>query len=175
SKKILALQQVDLKLMSEPGVGSTFYFVQTFPKAEPEAQPVPVVAASLAEKPLEDIQVLIVEDNKMNIMVAEKFLKRWGAHTEVALNGREALDKLDATRHELVLMDLHMPVMDGYEATRQLRERGETLPIIALTASIAQESQSKIFSNGFNDIVVKPFNPDDLLNAILTYVKPKVK
>jgi signal transduction histidine kinase/ActR/RegA family two-component response regulator len=175
SKKILALQQVDLKLISEPGVGSTFYFVQTFPKAEPEAQPVPVADVSLTEKPLEDIQVLIVEDNKMNIMVAEKFLKRWGAHTEVALNGREALDKLDATRHELVLMDLHMPVMDGYEATRQLRERGETLPIIALTASIAQESQSKIYSNGFNDIVVKPFNPDDLLRAILTYVKPKVK
>ncbi len=77
-----------------------------------------VTEESKLEKPLEGVFILIVEDNKMNIMVAENFLKRWGASSEVASNGKEALEKIDPNRHDLILMDLHMPIMDGYEAIR---------------------------------------------------------
>jgi CheY-like chemotaxis protein len=67
-------------------------------------------------------------------------------------------------------MDLHMPVMDGYEATTLLRKRGETLPIIALTASTPKEVEGEAFAAGLNDVVVKPFNPDDLYRVILQHV-----
>ncbi|GAB3175698.1 ATP-binding protein [Telluribacter humicola] len=177
SKRILELQQVDLHLTSEPNVGSTFYFTQTFPLApvvEAVAKPV-VPTATLSEKPLEDVHILIVEDNKMNVLVAQNFLKRWGATSDVAANGKEALTKLDPSRHDLVLMDLHMPVMDGYEATRLLRERGESIPIIALTASIAQEVEGRVYSIGFNDIVVKPFNPNELLRVIAAHAPERNK
>jgi CheY-like chemotaxis protein len=69
-------------------------------------------------------------------------------------------------------MDLHMPVMDGYEATVLLRKRGETLPIIALTASTPKEVESEAFAAGLNDVVVKPFSPDELYRVILQYVQP---
>ncbi|WP_247233025.1 ATP-binding protein [Telluribacter sp. SYSU D00476] len=176
SKRILELQQVDLHLDSEPGVGSTFYFTQTFPLAPVVEVTKPVVSTvPTTEKPLEDVRILIVEDNKMNVLVAQNFLKRWGATSEVATNGKEALAKLDPSRHDLVLMDLHMPVMDGYEATRLLRERGESIPIIALTASIAQEVEGRIYSIGFTDIVVKPFNPNELLRVIAAHAPQKNK
>ncbi|WP_221307369.1 ATP-binding protein [Rhabdobacter roseus] len=173
SKRILELQGVTLRVASEVGVGSTFYFTQTFPLAHElpteKPSPPPVTAS---EKPLEGVSILVVEDNSMNILVVQNFLKRWGAESEVAKNGQEALDLLDPSRHQLVLMDLHMPVMDGYEATRRLRERGETLPIIALTASMALDVTEKVLAIGINDVVVKPFNPNHLLQVISHYVKP---
>jgi CheY-like chemotaxis protein len=89
---------------------------------------------------------------------------------DVAGNGQEALEKLDSQRHRLVLMDLHMPVMDGYEATVLLRKRGETLPIIALTASTPKEVESEAYAAGLTDIVVKPFNPEDLYGIILQHL-----
>jgi CheY-like chemotaxis protein len=85
----------------------------------------------------------------------------------VALNGQEALDKIDTSRHRLVLMDMHMPVMDGYEATRRLRERGITIPIVALTASLPREVDDRVKDTGIDDIVVKPFVPDNLFRVIL--------
>ncbi|HEV7347789.1 response regulator [Telluribacter sp.] len=173
SKKILEMQEVDLHLISELGAGSTFYFTQTFPLAPTAEIAKPEAPAPQAEKPLQGKNILIVEDNSMNILVAQNFLKRWGAQSEVARNGKEALELLDNTRHDLVLMDLHMPIMDGYESTRLLRERGETIPIVALTANIAQEVEGRVYSIGFNDIVVKPFNPNDLLRVIVGYVQQK--
>jgi CheY-like chemotaxis protein len=92
---------------------------------------------------------------------------------DVAINGVEALEKLNPQLHSLVLMDLHMPVMDGYEATALLRKRGETLPIIALTASTPKEVESEAFAAGLNDVVVKPFSPDELYRVILQYAQPQ--
>lgn len=194
-KRILELQNVELCLRSEPGNGSTFWFTQSFELAptpalvasavSPDsvangrAKPLDGVEALLADgprqrphahpqaaKPLAGVEVLLVEDAPMNVLVAKGILGRWGAGVEVATNGKEALDKLDSRRHRLVLMDLHMPVMDGYEATTRLRERGETLPIIALTASLAFEVREKVRSTGLNDIVVKPFKPEELLRVL---------
>jgi signal transduction histidine kinase/CheY-like chemotaxis protein len=169
SKRILELQGIELHLESEPDKGSVFYFSQTFEILNRQLE----ITPSKIEKelPLENVKILVVEDNPMNILVLQNFLKRWGAISEVAQNGQLALEMLDPSRHQLILMDMHMPVMDGYEATKQLRNRGETIPIVALTASVALNIEDRMYGIGINDIVIKPFAPEKLLNVILQYVK----
>ncbi|WP_149242274.1 response regulator [Dyadobacter sp. 32] len=172
SKRILELQGIELQLNSVLGKGSKFFFVQTFPILK-EKERETVLPAKEAPLPLSGVQILIVEDNPMNVLVLQNFLKRWGAISEVAHNGQEGLDLLDTSRHQIILMDLHMPVMDGYEATKNIRTRGEAIPIIALTASVALDVEHDVFAIGINEIVVKPFVPDNLLSVILSFVTPK--
>lgn len=171
-KRLLALQGIVLHLKSDDGKGSEFYFTQTFHKSfseeiktEDQADQVPTEES----KPLTGISVLLVEDNEINILVAKTFLQRWGATIDVAVNGQEALDKLDVNRHRLILMDMHMPVMDGYEATRRLRNMGVEIPIVALTASLPREVEDRVKNVGITDIVVKPFVPDELFRIVLHY------
>jgi CheY-like chemotaxis protein len=104
-------------------------------------------------------------------MVAQSLLERSGAIVDVAENGEVALEKIRPGKYSIALMDLNMPVMDGYEATRKLRARGETLPIIALTASLPAEVEKDVQRAGLTDIVVKPFNPDELFRVILAHIK----
>jgi signal transduction histidine kinase len=169
-RRILALQNVVLHLESEPGKGSRFYFTQPFrkmttlPEKQQDNQPLS------NDKPLQDVCILLVEDNAMNVLLAKSVLERLGATVDVADNGQEAIDKLDSTKHRLVLMDLQMPVMDGYEATRIIRERNETLPIIAITASLAQEVGDRAQVAGLNEILVKPYNPTNLMWVILRHL-----
>ena len=120
-------------------------------------------------KPLEGKSILLVEDNEVNILVAKTFLSKWGASIDIAQNGQEAIQLFDEQKHSIVLMDMHMPIMDGYEATRILRERGVKTPIIALTASLPREIEDRIKNTGINDIVVKPFIPSELFKLILHY------
>ncbi|HVU55115.1 MAG TPA: ATP-binding protein [Puia sp.] len=173
TKRILELQGVALQLNSEPGKGSEFYFIQTFPFSH-EAIGGREKSANYTyrDQLLKGITILLVEDNPLNVLVAQTMLENCGATVDVATNGLEALDKLDASRHRLVLMDLHMPEMDGYEATILLRKRGETLPIIALTASTPKEVESEAYAAGLTDIIVKPFDPDDLYRVILQHAGP---
>ena len=173
TKRILELQEVPLQLYSQPGKGSEFFFTQTFPfSMEAIDEKEESFNTDEKEQTLKGICLLLVEDNPLNVLVAQTMLENSGATVEVAGNGLEALEKLDATRHRLVLMDLHMPEMDGYEATIMLRKRGETLPIIALTASTPKEVESEALAAGLTDIVVKPFNPDDLYRVILQHAGP---
>ncbi|MXV16014.1 ATP-binding protein [Hufsiella ginkgonis] len=171
-KRILELQHSSLQLQSDEGIGSEFFFVQTFEKSirtrgqETRENSLP----KEEDKPLTGVCILLVEDNPMNVLVAQSFLKKWGAATDVAQNGREALDKLDTDRHKLVLMDLHMPLMDGYEASKRMRASGVTIPIIALTANLPNEIEQEVTATGINDIVVKPFLPDELYRKVLHYV-----
>lgn len=171
SKKILELQDSSLQLISEEGVGSIFYFIQTFDKAGniPEAVDVNV-KPDATDKLLDGISILLVDDNPMNVLVAQTYLKRWGAATDVATNGQEALDKLDTSKHRLVLMDLQMPVMDGYESTKKMRLNGVNIPIIALTANLPKDVEDEAYNTGFDDIVMKPFLPDELHSKVLHYV-----
>jgi len=173
SKKILEMQGARLQLKSKPGEGSTFYFIQTF---ELTNEPAGAGSrnnsnASLEIKELQGVEILLVEDNPLNVMVAKAFLERCGAIIDIAVNGEEGIEKFDASRHRIILMDLEMPIMDGYEATRLLRKAGETLPVIALTASLPKEVASEVYAAGLTDIIVKPFNPDDLFRVILQHLK----
>jgi signal transduction histidine kinase/CheY-like chemotaxis protein len=168
TKKILEMQGVILQLKSEPGKGSEFYFTQTFVFGkEGIGEDRGLIQQADQRQLLLGIGILLVEDNPLNVLVAQTMLENSGARVDVASNGLEALEKLDSTRHRLILMDLHMPVMDGYEATILLRKRGEVLPIIALTASTPKEVECEAFAAGLNDVVVKPFDPDDLFRVIL--------
>ncbi|MBO9199679.1 MULTISPECIES: response regulator [Niastella] len=172
TKRILDLQGVVLNLKSEPGKGSVFFFAQNFALSnEQVATEDQSNAPIVSDKLLQDVHILVVEDNPFNIMVAQSLLERSGAIVEVATNGEEALEKIGPGKYHLILMDLNMPVMDGFEATRRLRARGITLPVIALTASLPAEVEKDVQSAGLTDIVVKPFNPDELFRVLLKHLK----
>ena len=171
-KKLLDLQGSRLDLESEPGKGSVFYFTLHFPVVHKVVVPVQQTTDSLPSedsKPLTGIHILLVEDNEVNILVAKTFLNKWGASVDIAINGQQAVDMLNTQKHKLVLMDMHMPVMDGYEATRIIRSRGIHIPIIALTASLPKEVEENIQYEGMDDIIVKPFAPMELFKIILHY------
>ncbi|MES1220659.1 MAG: ATP-binding protein [Bacteroidota bacterium] len=172
TKKILELQNTQLHVHSEPGKGSHFYFTQIFPVSFENAgiKNENTAMANGNAHALNGLSILLVEDNPLNVVVAQTILEKCGASIDVACNGLEALSLFDSRKHQLVLMDLHMPVMDGYEATRQLRARGEKLPIIALTASTPKEVESEAYAAGITDIVVKPFDPEDLYRIIRHYI-----
>jgi signal transduction histidine kinase len=176
AQSILALYNSRLTLESKPDEGACFYFDLWLEESDEAITEVVQSQEDLLDnlqlgKPLQNKHILLVEDNALNVMVAKSFLQRWGAYIDVANHGEEALEKLNAQKHQLVLMDLHMPVMDGYEATRRLRARGESLPIIALTASLPKDVEHEAFAAGVNAVVVKPFDPDDLRQTIVRFLQ----
>lgn len=94
-----------------------------------------------------------------------------GGSVDVAGNGQDALDVLNPAKHKLVLMDLQMPVMDGYESARHMRERGETVPIIALTADTNLDVDQHIQAYGLNGVLTKPLQAEPLLELLLRWLK----
>jgi CheY-like chemotaxis protein len=105
------------------------------------------------------VKVLLVEDYSINIKVATKFLERWKIEIDVAENGLIATEKFEIGKYDIILMDIQMPIMDGYTATQKIREKDTNIPIIALTASANFNNQDKAFTVGMNDYVTKPFIP----------------
>lgn len=126
-------------------------------------------------KNLSGLKVLVAEDNKINQVIARKFLEKWEIRTIVVNNGQEALDQIYQEKFDVILMDIHMPELDGIEATRMIRQSTNPviadLPIIALTASALEEEIKLIMEAGMNDIVTKPFDPITLYQMIARYHK----
>ncbi len=168
TRRLLNLQGVELQLNSEEGKGSEFYFVQEFQTGAPQEEPTVPAVPEDAPLPLQNFSVLLVEDNKINVLVAQKFLSRWGLLVDVAYNGAEAVELAKGKVYDVVLMDLQMPVMDGYEAARRIRQLGYKGPIIALTASTLVEEGYKLKQNGMDDHILKPFDPQDFYNRLLS-------
>ncbi|MFA5819572.1 MAG: ATP-binding protein, partial [Bacteroidales bacterium] len=173
-KKLIELQGGTITVESEPKKGSTFRFVISLGVSEKGSQ------TQTAESPenytgLEDKRILVVEDNKINFFVANRFLIGWGITVTHAENGQLALDILERKDFDLILMDLHMPIMDGIEATRIIRNsenpKIRNIPIVALTAAIMSESYDEIDDLNINDYVLKPFNPHDLFERIRKHIK----
>ncbi len=172
SKRILELQSSSLKVMSEEGKGAVFYFIQTFQKIDAHHEHSIVQnIVKKDEQQLNGTSILLVEDNDLNIMVAKSFLQNWGAGVDVAKNGQEALELLDVQKHQLILMDLNMPIMDGYTAAKRMRELGIDIPIVALTANNKKDIEKQVISFGMNDIIAKPFLPDELFQKVIQYIK----
>ncbi|MGJ0297691.1 response regulator [Aliarcobacter cryaerophilus] len=119
------------------------------------------------------IKVLLVEDNEINQEVASVFLKKANIEVDIANNGLEAVNmhKENQNKYDLILMDLQMPILSGYDATRKIRELDKDIPIVALTAAAMIEDKEKVLSCGMNDHLGKPINSDDLYNTIIKYTK----
>ena len=173
SQRVISMLGGKLEVNSEVGAGSEFSFCLDFPLANtPEAVP----PGFLAEKQFSSrgIKVLLVEDNKINVLVAEKYLKKWEVDLETVPDGKSALKLVQEKDFDIVLMDLQMPIMDGFTAARLIRElpgeKYQKLPIIALTAASEHIYQERIQLTGFSDFMNKPFHPEDLLRKITAQV-----
>ncbi|WP_308639957.1 response regulator [Paenibacillus silvisoli] len=117
---------------------------------------------------LKEAVILLVEDNEINQLVAKELLREAVAHVDVASNGEEAVRLAGIRSYDAILMDLQMPVMDGYEATKAIRsqEDGKTVPIIAMTADVMKGVEDRVLSIGMNDYITKPFDPIDLYTIL---------
>lgn len=168
------LDQYDSKLYvtSEVGKGSKFSFTLDLEKSQCCQETINKSKTENKES-IKGLNILIVEDNPLNVMVIENYFGLWEVNFEVAVNGQEAIDKISSAAFDLVLMDLRMPTLDGYEATKRIRtmEGGKykELPIIALSASVSTEVVQKVKAVGMNDYMVKPFDPDDLADKISSH------
>lgn len=169
---ILNLYGSQINVTSQLGIGSVFSFEIKLEKGKNKNEGFDLEVSKENRLELDDIavltgkKVLVVEDNVMNMMIAEEFLTRWGMILSKAENGKEACDLAAEESFDLVLMDLHMPIMDGYEASRRIHELIPDLPIVALTASTIAEQQEQIKSAGMKGYVLKPFHPKDLRSKL---------
>ncbi|MFY0605452.1 MAG: response regulator [Cyclobacteriaceae bacterium] len=170
SKKLVELQDGTIELTSDLGKGAEFIVNLAFDKPSADTNE----TAKDDELEPENItlgNILLVEDNKSNQYVISKFFAKWGWSYDLARNGKEACEMADKKQYDLILMDLNMPVMDGYQATARLRKRANyaDTSIVALTASAIVEVQNKAKEAGVTDFMSKPFEPNQLRKIILTY------
>jgi PAS domain S-box-containing protein len=173
-KKLVELQGGMIEVESAPGNGSSFKFFLTFGISDQEDR-IQVNEFSETYVGLEGKRVLVAEDNRLNFFVANKFLLSWGINVSHAENGKIALDMLEKEDFDLIIMDLQMPVLDGVEATRLIRNSENAklkyIPIVALTAAIMSENHDKIDDLKINDYILKPFKPRDLFDKIKRHIK----
>jgi len=173
-RQLAYLMKGEVGVESQPGAGSTFWAILPLPGA---MAPVPV-GAQVDGGDLAGMHVLLVEDNEVNMLIADAVLKSWGIMVEQATDGRAAIDAVERAFEcgkpfDAVLMDVQMPVMSGYEATAALRQRYDKrrLPIIALTAAVLTTEQDQSQALGMNDFVAKPID-EPQLQAALARVRP---
>lgn len=172
-KKLAKLMNGDVGVSSHPGKGSTFWFT-----AKLREDRTPGISYSGPEgfatsgKELANTRILVVDDNLLNLEVAKGILESIGVQVLTAANGQEALECLKQSPVDAVLMDMHMPVMDGLEATRRIRSDPQLahMPILGLTANVRSEDHHACMSAGMNDIVTKPFNPPKLFANLLKWL-----
>jgi signal transduction histidine kinase/CheY-like chemotaxis protein/HAMP domain-containing protein len=169
TKSFVEMMGGQLTVESEWGRGSTFSF--TLPVTELRPSELPASARRPVEKPISirsGARVLVVDDVPTNVDVAKEILQEVGFEIHTAENGKVAVEKFLALKPELILMDIKMPVMDGFEATRRIRqsEGGDKVKIIAVTASVFEQSRQKVIDAGCDDYVAKPYKKQDLFSAI---------
>ena len=163
TKTLLNLLGSEIELESEIGIGSKFSFVLNLPVFNKNSKiNNDLNTVDYKEQNLEGLKVLLVEDNLINVAIAKKILKKWNVDVDLALNGLVGVEKHKSNKYDVILMDLSMPVMDGYEATINIRSIDSSIPIIALTASTSYLSLEKAMQIGINEYITKPFNPREL-------------
>lgn len=172
TKRLLKLYHSEIKVESTEGKGTIFSFAINFKLLS---------SSYITPKPLNlptvftGKRILVVDDNEVNILIAKRFLTKWGLIIDFATNGEEAINKVVNNIYDLVFMDIRMPGIDGFDTTRIIREiEGDyfkTLPIIALTASTLHNENIKFKESGMNGHILKPFNPDEIKEVLTNYFK----
>jgi signal transduction histidine kinase/CheY-like chemotaxis protein len=168
SKKIVTKMGGELKLHSEKGKGSCFYFSIRMPFVQGKKTFVNENKVSVLAG-LKGTRVLVAEDSSVNMTITRKFLQRWDVIIHEAVNGQEAVDLFKQNEYDLVLIDLDMPVMDGYQALIEIRKVNQNIPAIAFTAAVLPQMKEFLAGKGFNDFLQKPFRPEDLHKKISKY------
>jgi signal transduction histidine kinase/CheY-like chemotaxis protein len=166
-KKLAALYGSEVTIQTEIGKGSTFSFELLLKTAEQK-----VVAKQKVNSQLNELNVLLAEDNKINMLVAIKLLSRWGVQADCAVNGNDALEKATQKKYDIILMDIHMPELNGYDATKQLRQSkgiNKDTPVYAFTADIVANVQNE-YIQYFDGFLRKPIEVDELYAALSSSV-----
>lgn len=177
-KQLVGLQEGTISVKSEEHKGSNFIvrIPYGFAKSGRLKKNTRKTFRSLKSKIVNELKILLVEDNDINRLYAKSILKQWNCVIDIAENGLVAIEKIKNNFYDVVLMDVQMPVMDGYEATRAIRRMDSPMchaPIVALTANATKADIEKCLSSGMNDYLPKPFTPDDLYRKIFNDLKIK--
>lgn len=169
-KRLVDMLKGRIECESQVGKGTTYTLYFTLKLLPDEALQAAGEAKQLSAQDLVGKEILIVEDNELNMEIAQIVLRKAGLVVDTAENGREAVAKAQAKRYDIILMDIQMPVMNGYEATRAIRrladKRLASVPIIAMTANAFQEDKAKALSEGMDGHVAKPLKVEVLLQAM---------
>lgn len=178
-KRLLELRGVQMHVVSKPGQGSEFSFNLDLPVATEKIEE-PTLPPSVeldGDRDMDNLHILVAEDNLVNTMLMKKFFSKWNVQSSFAENGERAVEMMQYGNFDIVLMDLQMPVLNGFDAAIEIRKMADTqkanIPIIALTASALTDIREKVFSAGMNDYVSKPFKPNELKEKIITLVNRK--
>ncbi|MDR6302153.1 tetratricopeptide repeat-containing hybrid sensor histidine kinase/response regulator [Mesonia maritima] len=167
-RSLLLLLDSDIHLESEEGIGSTFYFDLKCKLAEDSTHV--LNGSELAQDVYKDKKILLVEDNEINKMVIRKYLGSYEFDLEIVSDGVEGFSAIEKNNYDLILLDINIPSMNGFDIAKKTRERGIKTPIIAVTASELTEVENNVKKNGMNDVLIKPFSKEKLLQIIQTYL-----
>ena len=167
-KKLIELLGGEIKLKSEVGKGSTFTFKLDFYINNEPMEKVEEVK-SYNDTQLKHKSILLIEDNKINQMITRKMLENKAICCEIIDNGEDAVELLKVKHFDMILMDVHLPGINGTTATKQIREYDKTTPIIALTAISLDENRDMLLAFGMNDVITKPFVPDEFYSTIAKF------
>ncbi len=172
-KDLVELMGGSIHATSKKGEGSTISFELELKKGT-QADLKTKEIIEFKKDFLANKRILIVDDNDMNRLVASIILENYGTKIFEAVNGAEAVEKVNSLKPDLVLMDLQMPIMNGLKATQTIRSQGNNVPIIALTANAIKGENDKCFDAGMNDYVPKPFKEEDLLRVIAKWLNKEI-
>jgi len=174
SKQLVELMNGEIWIESEVGVGSKFIFEIALNKGDKTKIKKSKEVDKTKITTLKDSKILLVEDNTINQEIIIGLLEDSQIEIDVANNGQEAVEKFNKNNYELILMDIQMPIMDGYEATKKIRENDKNIPIIALTANAMKEDIEKTKKAQMNEHLNKPIDVEKLYQTLLKYISKKI-